>query len=131
MEEETYRQIPEELVVCEVRARVNQRGWRVCELMIVTTPVDDAVVSRENLACGYLARWQAEVDLRSIKNTMQMDVLCCKSPEMVRKEVWMHLLAYNLVLTAFAQAASLHDLAPRSIRFKGALQTLNAFRAAC
>ena len=131
MDEETYRHIPEELVVREVRVRVNQRGWRVRELVIVTTLLDDAVVSPEDLARVYLARWQAEVDLRSIKITMQMDVLRCKSPAMVRKEVWMHLLAYNLVRTTIAQAASLHGLAPRSISFKGALQTLNAFRAAC
>ena len=40
-------------------------------------------------------RWHAELDLRSIKQVMQMDVLRCKTPAMVRKEIWMHLLAYN------------------------------------
>jgi hypothetical protein len=131
MDEETYRQIPEGILVREVRVRVRPRGWRVRELVIVTTLLDDASVSREDLARVYLARWQAEVDLRSIKITMQMDVLRCKSPEMVHKEVWMHLLAYNLVRTVTAQAARQHGLAPRSISFKGALQTLNAFRSVC
>lgn len=131
MDEETYRQIPDELVVREARLRLNQKGWRTRELIVVTTLLDEVLVSREDLGRIYLARWQAEVDLRSIKSTMQMDVLRCKSPEMVRKEIWMHLLAYNLVRSVIARAASLHGLEPRTISFTGALQTLNAFRTLC
>jgi hypothetical protein len=59
---------------------------------------------------------------------MQMRELRCKTPELVRKEVWMHILGYNLIRTVMAQAAAEHDLAPRSISFKGALQTLDAFQ---
>ena len=77
----------------------------------------------------FLARWQAELDLRSLKETMQMRVLRCKTPELVRKELWTHILAYNLIRTIIAQAASKHGLEPRSISFKGAIQTLEAFQA--
>jgi hypothetical protein len=59
---------------------------------------------------------------------MQMRVLRCKTPESVRKELWTHMLAYNLIRTIIAQAASKHGLAPRSISFKGAMQTLEAFQ---
>ena len=59
---------------------------------------------------------------------MQMDILRCKTPELVRKEIWTHVLAYNLIRTIIAQAASKHDLKPRSISFKGAIQTLEAFQ---
>jgi hypothetical protein len=59
---------------------------------------------------------------------MQMDVLRCKTPELVRKEIWTHVLAYNLIRTIIAQAARAHDLEPRSISFKGAIQTLEAFQ---
>ena len=59
---------------------------------------------------------------------MQMRELRCKTPEMVRKEIWAHVLAYNLIRTVMAQAAATHDLLPRSISFKGALQTLEAFQ---
>ena len=59
---------------------------------------------------------------------MQMDVLRCKTPELVRKELWTHILAYNLIRTIIAQAAHKHDLEPRSISFKGAIQTLEAFQ---
>ena len=57
-----------------------------------------------------------------------MDVLRCKTPELVRKEIWTHVLAYNLIRTIIAQAASRHDLQPREISFKGTVQTLEAFQ---
>src|SRR5262249_41659372 len=68
-----------------------------------------------------------ERDLRSIKITLQMDMLRCKTPELVRKEIWTHVLAYNLIRTVMAQAAAGQGMAPRSIRFKGTLQILEAF----
>ena len=78
----------------------------------------------EDLAKLYRARWNCELDLRSLKETLQMDILRCKTPELVRKEIWTHVLAYNLIRTIMAQAASGHDLIPRTISFKGAVQTL-------
>jgi hypothetical protein len=57
-----------------------------------------------------------------------MDMLRCKAPELVRKEIWTHVLAYNLIRTVMAQAAAGHGMAPRSISFKGALRILEAFR---
>src|SRR5437660_9701491 len=71
--------------------------------------------------------WQIEVDIRSIKSTMQMDVLRCRTPEMVRKEIWAHLLAYNLLRTAMAVAAGENGLEPRQVSFKGAKQAVTAF----
>ena len=62
------------------------------------------------------------------RSTLQMDVLRCKTPELVRKEIWAHVLAYNLIRTVMAQAAAGDGVAPRSISFKGALQMLEAFR---
>ena len=71
--------------------------------------------------------WQIELDLRSLKSAMQMGELRCKTPELVRKEVWVHILAYNLIRTVMAQAAARHEVLPRSISFTGAMQTLEAF----
>jgi len=76
----------------------------------------------------YRARWNAELDLRSLKQTLQMDALRCKTPELVRKELWTHILAYNLIRTIMAQAAKKHGVEPRSISFKGSVQTLEAFQ---
>jgi hypothetical protein len=84
--------------------------------------------TRDELAGLYRARWNAELDLRSLKQTLQMDVLRCKTPELVRKELWAHILAYNLIRTIMAQAATTHGAEPRSISFKGAAQTLEAFQ---
>ena len=74
--------------------------------------------------------WQIELDLRSLKQTLQMDVLRCKTPELARKEIWVHVLAYNLIRTVMAQAAARRGAEPRSISFKGAVQTLEAFQPA-
>jgi hypothetical protein len=125
----SYQQIPDELLVREVFFRVRVRGWRVRQLTLVTTLCDAEQHPLEELARVYHARWQAEVDLRSIKITMQMDVLRCKTPDMVRKEIWMHLLAYNLIRTVMAEAAERANIRPREVSFKGALQTLTAYRA--
>ncbi len=124
----SYERIPDELLVREVSFPVRVRGWRVRELTIVTTCCDAVQYPVPQLARVYHARWQAEVDLRTIKITMQMDVLRCKSPAMVRKEIWMHLLAYNLIRTVMADAAERAQMQPRTISFKGALQTLTAYR---
>ena len=96
--------------------------------MVVTTLLDSQQATKEELASLYRERWNAELDLRSIKSAMQMGELRCKTPELVRQEVWAHLLAYNLIRTVMAQAAARHDIPPRSISFTGAMQTLEAFQ---
>ena len=109
---------------------VSQKGFRCRQLLLVTTLLDPQVYPRQELATAFRCRWHAELDLRSIKHVMQMDVLRCKSPAMVRKEIWMHLLAYNLIRTLMAQAAATAGVCPRDLSFKGTLQTLVAFAAA-
>ena len=124
----TYKALPEYITIRETRIRVVQPGFRTKALVVVTTLLDPQQTSTEDLATLYRARWNNELDLRSIKSTMQMSELRCKTPEMVRKEIWAHVLAYNLIRTVMAQAAAAHDLLPRSISFKGTLQTLEAFQ---
>ena len=128
MDEETYAQMPDELEVRELRVSVEQPGFRVDELVLVTTMRDGEAYTKEELADLFLQRWNIEVDLRSIKDVLQMDVLRCKTPEMVEKEIWMHLLAYNLIRGGMAEAAEAHDEQPRDLSFKGALQTMTAFQ---
>src|ERR1700734_2109266 len=115
-------------MIRECRVRVAQPGFRIKTLTIATTLLDQDEFSKTDLTQLYRARWHNELDLRSIKSTMQMDELRCKTPELVRKEIWTHVLAYNLIRTVMAQAAAIHDLVPRSISFKGAIQTLEAFQ---
>jgi len=125
-----YESLPQTLSLREVQVEVAVKGFRCRRLQLVTTLLDPQVYHKEDLAAAFRCRWQAELDLRSIKQVMQMDVLRCKSPDMVRKEIWMHLLAYNLIRKLMAQAASTAGVCPRDISFKGALQTLVVFAAA-
>ncbi len=124
----TYHSLPEYVTIREARFRVHQPGFRTKAIVVVTTLLDPQETTKEDLATLYRARWNNELDLRSIKSTMKMDVLRCKTPELVRKEVWTHILAYNLIRTIMAQAATKHRVEPRTISFKGALQTLEAFQ---
>jgi hypothetical protein len=109
--------------------RVEQAGFRTQMIIVVTTLLDVEQITKDDLAQLYRARWNAELNLRSLKPTMQMEILRCKTPELVGKEIWTHLLAYNLIRTIIAQAAGKHALEPRSISFKGAIQMLEAFQA--
>lgn len=127
MDEATYQRYPAELRVRELRFKVVQPGFRVDELVLVTTMVDADLYSKEELADLFLERWNIELDFRSIKCALKMDILRCQSPEMVRKEIWVHLLAYNLIRGVMAQAARAHGRAPRRVSFTGAWQTMKAF----
>jgi len=123
-----YHALPAFITVREARVRVTQPGFRTRSLVVVTTLLDPEQVTKEDLAALYRARWNVELDLRAIKSAMQMGELRCKTPELVRKEVWAHILAYNLLRTVMAQAAAKHGVEPRSLSFTGAMQTLEAFQ---
>jgi Transposase DDE domain len=127
LDEATYAALPATLAVREVRVRVLARGFRTRVLVVVTTVTDPNQLSAEDIALLYRVRWLAELDLRSLKQTLQMDVLRCQTPEMVRKEVWAHLLGYNLIRGQMAAAAQQAGLVPFQLSFAGALQTVNAF----
>ena len=128
MDRETYDALPDSLSVREVRVNIEKRGFRTKTLVVVTTILDPDEASKEDLAELYSQRWNNELDLRCIKTTMQMEELRCKTPELVRKEIWTHILAYNLIRTIMAQAATNHNIPPRAISFKGTIQTLEAFQ---
>jgi putative transposase len=118
MDEATYASMPASLTMREVRAG----GWT-----LVTTFVDAKSVGKKELVDLYHCRWHVELDFRSIKDVMQMGQLRCKTAQMVRKEVAVHLLTYNLIRTVAAQAALLARVPPRRVSFKATLQTLLNF----
>jgi hypothetical protein len=128
LDREEYHALPEFITVRETRIHVRQSGFRTRSIVVVTTLLDPQQTTKEDLATLYRARWHNELDLRSLKSSMQMGELRCKTPELVRKEVWAHVLAYNLLRTVMAQAAVRHGVAPRTISFTGAIQTVEAFQ---
>jgi hypothetical protein len=129
MDEQTYQQFPDELVMREVRLHIKgkRRKVRTRTITLATTLYDHEAFPKADLGELYRQRWQAELNLRSLKTVLQMDVLRGKTPEMVRKEIWAHFLAYNLIRKVMAQAAEQFDIAPCTISFKATRQTLNAF----
>jgi putative transposase len=122
MDKTTYAAIPEVLVLREIRFQVTEPGRRVRSLTVVTTLVDPHEYSKQDIAELYGFRWHSELDIRSIKQTLGLDHVRCKTPSMVRKELWTTLLAYNLIRTTAAAAALLHGKQPRQISFTGTCQ---------
>jgi hypothetical protein len=128
MDEATYAGVADTLAVREIRVTVTTPGCRVRELILATTLVDGAAYPKDDVADLYHDRWHAELDLRSLKSFLGMEMLRCKTPAMARKEVWMLLLAYNLVRKVQAQAGQKLGTSPRSLSFAGTMQALQAFR---
>ena len=128
VDRQTYNSLPDSITVREARFRVEQPGFRTRSVVVVTTLLDPEQASKGELASLYRARWNNELDLRSIKVTLPMDMLRCKTPDLVGKEIWTHALAYNLIRTVMAQAAAGEGVPPRSMSLKATLQVLEAFR---
>jgi hypothetical protein len=128
LDEATYQALPETLTVRELRVRVAVPGYRTKDVTVVTTLVDALAYAKDEIAELYRARWHVELDLRSLKTHMRMDILRCKTPAMVRKEIWAHFLAYNLTRRVMAAAAHEQGVRPRYLSFLAAVQTLNEFR---
>jgi hypothetical protein len=126
MDQAAYEQIPRSMTLRLIEIQVHEPGFRVESLTVVTTLTDAHEYAREEIAALYRRRWLAELDIRAIKCTMGMDVLRCKTPEMVRKEIWTCLLAYNLIRKAMLEAASESGRAPRELSFAAAMQTIAA-----
>lgn len=122
MDEATYARIPQKILLREIRFNLVEPGRRVQALTIVTTLIDADVYTKEDIAQLYGFRWNSELDIRSIKQSLGLDHVRCKSPEMVRRELWTTLLAYNLIRTTAAAAALLHHKHPRQISFTGTCQ---------
>ena len=122
-----YARMPKELQLREIRVRIKDRKKRTREIVIVTTLLDPIKYPASEIGDLFRQRWHAELDIRSLKSTLGMEMLRTKSPEMVRKEIGVHLLAYNLIRGVMAEAARGREIVPRELSFNGARQTLRAF----
>ena len=126
MDDATYAAMPATLEVREVRKTVNVPGFRVKHLHVITTLLDAEAYPEEDITDLYHQRWHVELDIRAIKATLKMDELRCLTPFMVEKELWTHLLAYNLVRKVAAQAAALRGVCPRQVSFAASQQAVLA-----
>ena len=128
MDAASYAALPDSLEVREVQVTVATPGFRVRQFIAATTLLDETQYRAAAVDDLYHQRWHVELDIRVFKDTLSMDILSCKTPAMIRREVWAHLLAYNLARKVLAQAALAGMVTPRQLSFAGAMQTLNAFR---
>ena len=103
------------------------REFKVAGNVYVTTFLDAKQYPKQDLAKIYCRRWDIELNLRSIKSIMGMDMLSCKTPEMVRKEIGIHFLAYNCIRLIIAEACVKHDALPWQVSFKGTVQLIDEF----
>jgi hypothetical protein len=128
IDEAALAALPDEIVVREVIVTVESPGKKTRHLRLVTTLLSRNEYPPEALAELYFRRWHIELDFRAIKQVLHMDVLRCQTPSMLCREVWAHLLAYNVVRKLMAMAGHAHDVEPRRLSFKAALQTLKAYK---
>ena len=126
MNEATYERMPTSIEVRQIRVRVQEAGFRVGSFVAVTTLTDANLYPKDEIAALYRSRWLAELDIRAIKITMGMDILRCKTPKMVRKEMWTCLLAYNLIRRTIMQSAQKAGMSPRTLSFTAAMQAIAA-----
>lgn len=128
---EEFATLPSYLTVRMVTVDVGTQGFRPERLEILTTLLNKDKFSSSEIAELYRRRWMCELCLRDLKTTLQMDKLSCETPEMVRKEIYTHLLAYNVIRAQIAQAAYYLSMLPHQISFKGTIQAITAFTTFC
>ena len=126
---EQWAALPESMHVRRVEATVATPGFRTQHIQVLTTLLDEATYPPESIAELYRDRWMAELNLRSLKTTLKMEVLRGKSPDIVRKEVYMYAVTYNLIRSLMWRAARIHDGDPRRLSLSGTQQRIAAMAA--
>ncbi len=120
----SWLDIPESITVREVKVTVQNNGFRSHTIFVITTLLDPRVFTASDIADLYLRRWHIELFFRNIKTTLGMDILSTRSPEMIEIELWMYVIAYNLVRAVMMESAISSAASVYRISFKGTISTL-------
>lgn len=126
---ETWESLPDSLMLRQIRVEVTQPGFRVKSFYIVTTLTDHNKYPASDIADLYYQRWDVELFFRDIKTTMGMDILRCKTPAMIKKEILMHFIAYNCIRVLMYEAAEKCGESVRQISFKRTIQSLRQWES--
>jgi len=121
---EEWKQLPKELLLRQIKVTVEQPGFRVKSFYIITTLLDPLIYSAKDIAELYYRRWSVELFFRDLKTTTKMDILRCKSPSMIQKELLMHFIAYNAIRHLIYETSHAYEKDPMRLSYKGALQAL-------
>ena len=119
-----WEALPEEIYLRQIKVTVDEPGFRVKKFYVVTTLIDSVHYSAKQITELYYQRWDVELFFRDIKTTMGMDILRCKSPDMVKKELLMHFIVYNCIRLLMLKASREKGMSPREISFKSSVQAL-------
>ena len=131
MSAEYWDRSPAEIQVRLLRVQVRVPGFRTHSVLLVTTLLDSVKYPAGELAKLYLRRWEMELCFRHLKTTLQMDVLSCKTPAMIERELRMHFLVHNVVRRVALEAAQRHGVPVQRISFAGAVGAIHSFAEAC
>jgi hypothetical protein len=123
-EKELWAELPDELALRVVTFQVAVKGFRTKAVTVVTTLLDEEKYPDAAIAELYRRRWAVELFFRQIKTTLGLDVLRCLSPELIEKEVWMQVIAYNVIRALMCEAAQVHHVEVDRLSFKGTVDTL-------
>jgi len=126
---EQWQKLPETLTLRQIKVNVQNSGFRVKSFYIITTLLDSDIYQPSDIAELYYQRWDVELYFRDIKSTMGMDILRCKTPEMISKEILMHLIVYNCIRSLMVEAAIKSKIVPRLISFKETMQALRHWQS--
>ena len=131
--DEQWARVPAQIKVREVKIKTNDPSCRVQEIVLVTTLLDHKKWSKAKLTELLSRRWQVELNLDDIKTTLQMDVLSCRKPAMIHRELELHLISYNLIRAIMLEASVICHAPLYRLSFKGTLDTVEEFshRLAC
>lgn len=127
MSVEQIRELPRRLLLRQTKITVSQPGFRSQTIYLVTTLLNPQKYPAQDLADLYFRRWDVELFLRDIKTVMGMDILRCKTPAMIRKELLMYFIAYNCIRRIMYEAAEETNIPVRLVSFKTTLQTLRSW----
>ena len=119
--------LPDQMTVRIVHGSCYVKGFRVRQVTLVTTLLDPRLYPAREILQAYLRRWRLEICLDDLKSTLQMEMLRSRSPAMVQKELYAHLIAHNLIRLTMAQAAWQHSVPLERVSFKGTLDALRQF----
>lgn len=124
-----FAALPPTLTLRMIRLRVAAKGFRTRTVVLVTTLLDPKAYPGDALRELYGERWNVELHFHQIKTMLAMDVLRCKSPELIQREAALHRISYNLIRSIMQRSAHLHHVPLERISFKGSLDTLRHWSA--
>jgi putative transposase len=124
MSKELYTRIPATLTLRELQFEIHEPGCRAEVITVIASLTDPVAYPAKEIAGLFGLRWNVELDIRAIKQSIHLDHVLCKSPQMVLLQVWVTLLAYNLIRQLMATAAAVHGKQPRQLGFTLACQTV-------